>query len=299
MVASSRFVGKNLERTLYYEKFYVAAAPDFVLLTACCMPDLLALCEFPRSGDKMPMLVSAIYPETFAEALFQVRQWLHNGSDGVDMRSLAREYAARLPSAQASYDAALADLRRTRFTDKDPGWPGIAQDLPPPMSKVVRSVMLKRKRMENECAKGPIYVDDDSDREASLGPPVRHERSQVYGTGLRFCRTCSSCLGLAFFRIHISSLHSHAAAGFPNQPDIPQAMAGQSLASVGIIPVLQLAVVCCSVSMLCFYLFNYCLYIVCYILIAGLVPFCQAVARPPSLLFLSFAVCGLWMSRIC
>ena len=245
------------------------------------MLHLFALCEFPRSGDKMPMLVSAIYPQTFAEALFQVRQWLHNGTDGVEMRLFAREYAARLPSAQASYDAGLADFRRTRFTDKDPGWPGIAQDLPPPMSKVVRSVMLKRKRMENESAKGPIFVDDDSDGEASLGSPVPHERSQVYGTGLRFCRRWSSYLGLIFLRVHICSLHSHAAAGFPNQPDICQAMAGQSLASVGIIPVLQLAVVCCSVCMLCFYFFNYCLYIVCYILIVDLCHSARLWLGPP------------------
>ena len=121
----------------------------------------------------------------FAEALYQVRQWLLNGCDGVDMRSFARDFASRLPDPQQSYEAALADYRRTAFTDKDPGWPGIQDDIPPPLSKPVQSMILKRKRMENESAKGAILVEDsDNDAESSDGSPVRHSRSQVYGPGL-------------------------------------------------------------------------------------------------------------------
>ena len=117
------------------------------------------------------MEISAIYPRLLGEVLCQITFWLAWESDIPTMTSYADAVAAAMPTIEDSLREARASAQRVLFSDKDPGWVGMAAELPPKISRKQCSLILTRHRLQRETARDPLLVDTSSkdlDEEARL-----------------------------------------------------------------------------------------------------------------------------------
>ena len=106
------------------------------------------------------------------------------------MANFAEEFAENLPDPDFSIQTARQDATRVKFDDRDCGWPGMLDDLPPRLSQKDKRVMLKKRKLLKEAGNGAIAVEDtdvdlSQNEETDLEEPERHSRSQEYGLYLR------------------------------------------------------------------------------------------------------------------
>ena len=113
------------------------------------------------------MMLSAIYPRVFGEALSSIMGWLRTGSSIERMNTWARGFLRTMPTCQASYEEAKAASQAIMFSDKDPGWATIHQDLPLRMAADVKKRLLKTRRLARESYHDPLAVSSGSQTDQS------------------------------------------------------------------------------------------------------------------------------------
>ena len=100
------------------------------------------------------------------------------------MKDYCKVFAATMPTVQFALNEALGASRAYGFSGKDPGWPGMENELPPKLSKQQRRVILqsyKASKQSMQAAFEVSSVSDEDDGEYDDDHPLEHQSSQVHG----------------------------------------------------------------------------------------------------------------------